>query len=121
VVARLRSGLVALALLAGCLSPTLPLPPPSAPLNIAKAQEAGHWQLRGTCADGATVLVKNEATTRITGVEDSDGDGRYFITVEAKECDRAEVWQIVGTEVSIATSFVIEPTLNGVPTGSTCP
>lgn len=116
--ARAVLGLAALALVAGaCVSPTLPLPPPDAPYQISAAPQSGYWQLRGECTPGATVLVKNDATTVIAGVEDSDRDGRYFITVQAKACDMAEVWEILGTTATTAATFVIEPTVNGTPAG----
>ncbi len=118
---RLTWGALGLALLgSACVSPTIPLPPPDAPLQISAAAQAGFWQLRGECLPGATVLVKNEATSLITGVEDSDRDGRYLITIQANACDVAELREIIGTTTSTSVAFLIEPTINGTPSGSTC-
>ena len=78
------------------------------------------WNLRGSCAPGAIVLVKNIATGRIVGTEDSDADGRYFIAIEAEECDVAEVWQIVGNEASMAAGFVVTPVTANTAPSNTC-
>jgi len=104
---------------AGCLSPTLPLPPPDEPESIGLGSE-GQWQVRGACEPGATVLVKNNATGTIVGVEDRTRNGRYFVEVEGDPCDRAEVWQLVDGESSTATGFLLEERVNGLPVDGSC-
>ncbi len=104
----------------GCVSPTLPLPPPEEPDALAESAEPGMWDVRGECAPGALVLIKNLDTGVIAGTEDKDGDGRYLIRIEATVCDGAEVTQLLGNDVSGGTFFVVEPLINGMPDGS-CP
>lgn len=106
---------------AGCLTPTLPLPPPEAPEGIGWLDEAdGVWQVRGHCTPGALVLVRNVNTGKIVGVEDRDADGRYFVEVLGEICDAAEVSQVIDDDVSGQTFFVLEPTVNGLPTSDVC-
>lgn len=113
--------------LAGCLSPTLPLPPPEAPLGVedtGKAASEGStetvWLVRGACSPGALVLVENEATGRIFGLEDDDADGRYSIGIDAVACDYATVWQIVGDTQSARTGFFVTPTQSGLADEAAC-
>ena len=101
-----------------CLSPTLPLPPPEAPDSIAMSQP-GLWDVRGSCTPGARVLITLEDGT-ITGREDTDNDGRYFIQIQAELCEGAEVTEVVGGKASDATFFVVEPVTNGMGDDS-CP
>lgn len=105
---------------AACLSPTLPLPPPEAPDSIAMSQELGMWDIRGSCTPGARVLITNPRTGVITGREDTDNDGRYFIQIDADLCDNAEVSEVVGGKTSDSTFFVVEPVTNGMGDDS-CP
>jgi hypothetical protein len=101
-----------------CLSPTLPLPPPETPDAVGASVDAGVWEVRGSCTPGATVLIRNVNTGVISGTEDKNNDGRYFIRVDAEACDGAEVFEIVDTTTSDASFFLIEPTTNGVGDGS---
>lgn len=97
------------ALLGGCLSPTLPLPPPEPPDQISpQAATPGMWTIEGTCTAGALVTVFDEKTGVGVIVEDRDGDGRYQVELEASACDLAWVAQQVDTEESSRTSFVIQ-------------
>lgn len=114
--------------LSGCLSPTLPLPPPDAPTSVTEntsnppgtEADARHWLVRGGSTAGAVVLIRNAATGRIFGVEDANFDGRYTIAVEADACDLAEVWEVVGDVSSTRTEFLIVPTLNSVADETNC-
>jgi hypothetical protein len=111
------SALLGLALLApACLSPTLPLPPPEEPDSVELADD-GVWHVRGSCTSGALVLVQNLATGAIDGIEDKDADGRYFLRVPGELCDPAEVFEVIDNDTSDRTPFLLEPTLNGLPTG----
>ena len=103
--------------LGGCLSPTLPVPPPDAPENVGLGDD-GLWEVRGRCTPGAIVLVRNLDTGAITGVEDRDANGRYLVRVAGELCARAEVWELIGDDVSGATFFLLEPKDDGLATGS---
>ncbi len=103
--------------LIGCLSPTLPLPPPEQPDAIALSGKDGVWEIRGGNTPGAVVLVKNLNTGVIAGAEDKDADGRYFLRIEGTLCDGAQVSEIVGTDTSGATFFLLEGLVNGEPAG----
>ena len=105
---------------AACVSPTLPLPPPDAPDSIGLSTEAGMWDIRGSSTPGAVVLIKNLSTGRIYGSEDRDSDGRYFVQVQAEECDAAEVWELIGDHISDSSFFVIEPIANSSPLANNC-
>src|SRR5687767_13877147 len=97
-----RALLLGLFGIAACLSPTLPLPPPEEPDSITTSEE-GVFEVRGSNTPGSVVLIKNVNTGVISGVEDKDSDGRYFIRVEGETCDGAEVYEIVGTDTSDTT------------------
>lgn len=102
-----------------CMSPTLPLPPPDAPDNIQQTA-AGSWEIRGSCTAGARVLIKNEHTGSIVGFDDEGFGGRYLIVLPAEECDAATVSEVVGDEATVATSFIVQEVVGGVPQ-SPCP
>jgi hypothetical protein len=102
--------------LGACLSPTLPVPPPEAPGDVGLGAD-GLWELRGRCTPGAVVLVRNLDTGLITGVEDRDANGSYFMRVAGELCARAEIWELIGDDVSGATFFLFEPKVNGLATG----
>lgn len=106
--------------LAACLSPTLPLPPPEQPDAISQSTDEGVWEVRGSNTPGSVVLVKNINTGLISGVEDQDSDGRYFLRVDGDPCDGAEVYEIIGSDTSDTTFFLLETVVNGVPAGD-CP
>lgn len=97
---------------AGCLAPTLPLPPPDEPDSVGTLGE-GQWELRGTVSPGATVVGIVERTGRGAVVEDRDGDGRYVLIVEAQLCDVVDVWQQDGEETSASTRVVLQEIENG--------
>ncbi|WP_437283638.1 hypothetical protein WME90_21925 [Sorangium sp. So ce375] len=105
---------LAITLLAGaaCLSPTLPLPPPEpADTMRPSADREGVWQISGNCSPGARVSLFNERTQRGVIEDDTDGNGRYHLEIEAQVCDTLLVWQELegnGGEQSEAQSFVVE-------------
>lgn len=95
---------------AGCLSPTLPLPPPEEPDYIAQSAD-GLWDIRGSSRPGSLVIIKNIDNGSIVGVEDLNDTGRYYVQLPALLCDEAEVFEIIDeTEVSSPTRFIIRPT-----------
>ena len=88
-------------LVAGCLSPTLPLPPPENPA-IGKVDSDGYVTLtgdEGSAQAGALVYAFNRET--------NDGDfkaatqnGAYKLRVRARVGDQVAVWQADGQETS---------------------
>lgn len=105
-------GLLSCAAFAGCLSPTLPLPPPGEPDGIG-ANEDGTWQIAGTCIEGAEVVVLNEATGRGAVVVDLDRNGRYVAVIEGDACDVILVSQSIGDEASGEARAVLQEVENG--------
>ncbi|TKD00816.1 hypothetical protein [Polyangium fumosum] len=111
-----------LAALPGCLSPTLPLPPPEPPDSISpQAATPGLWTVSGACLEGAIVIVFNERTGAGAVVEDRDRDGRYEVQIEAELCDLAWVAQDLGEDESARTTFVVQDrTPSGLVDPSAC-
>jgi hypothetical protein len=105
---------VSFLVLAGCVSPTLPLPPPGAPDGLSVETATGEWKVAGTCVPGALVTVFNEVTGEGSVIEDRDADGRYEVLVKAQRCDTAWVLQSLGQDVSAPTTFVIVERVNGL-------
>jgi hypothetical protein len=112
---------------AACVSPTLPLPPPSEPDTIQPSDEQpGVWVISGDCYTGALVTVFNERTRKGAIVEDSDQNGRYTVEIEAELCDLVTVRQDIetesdGIESSPPTSFVIEERDGSGTPNDACP
>lgn len=106
---------VSFLVLAGCVSPTLPLPPPDAPSGLAVETALGEWTVTGTCLHGALVTVFNEETGEGSVVEDRDQDGRYQVRIKAQRCDVGWVQQTLGQDASAPTTFVIMETVDGLP------
>jgi hypothetical protein len=76
------------ALLAGCLSPTLPLPPPSKP-DVEKI-DYGVYEVSGTLPMPGTVYVRNERTSDIFGK--NNVEQLYRLIVEAEPRDVMGLW-----------------------------
>ena len=111
-------GLAALAApAAGCLSPTLPLPPPEAPDTIQE-EGAGSWLVAGACTDHATVFVGDVKTG--SGIFRACTHGSYAITVPAKKCDTGFVSEEIDGEMSAEAKFVFQEVSEGMPTGGPC-
>ena len=104
------------ALGAGCLSPTLPLPPPEEPNTIAQGACNGdvcEWQIEGDIDPGNTVLITNTVSGSIAGEQDVD-DGHYRVPLPGRLCDLVSIAQQndVG-ERSAERTFVLQPRANG--------
>ncbi len=96
--------MAAWALLASaCLSPTLPLPPPSKPV-IDGPDAEGNVTLTGTVTSRATVYALNigtgEGRFQVTGQ-----DGAYAIVIPAQKGDELSVWYALGTDDSPSVVF----------------
>jgi hypothetical protein len=93
--------------LAGCLSPTLPLPPPNKP-DVQGPDQQGLVTLSGTTEAGATVFVENLRTGQVVGQKDLDADGLYQLVIGAELQDRVDLWYTLGSEESPHLIFEIE-------------
>lgn len=101
-----RGWLIAAALAAaGCLSPTLPLPPPSQP-TITSTETQGLVRLAGTVEPESEVFALNRNTNLISGQYTLSG--AYDFTIEAQERDAISLWYVHGTTESPPREFVIK-------------
>jgi hypothetical protein len=92
----------------GCTSPTLPLPPPSAPSETA-GTEPGTYVLTGSGAvPGAFLFVYDASapTDQIVGTVVAK-DGTWTVTVTATKGDVVQIWQETGGSDSTAINFTI--------------
>jgi hypothetical protein len=97
--------LVGLAL-AGCLSPTLPLPPPSKP-DVEGPDQQGQVTLDGFVPQSNTAVVAvNHRTGEIRG--QIVNDFHYRFQIGAEYGDLMELWYTIGDEQSPAVKFFIE-------------
>jgi hypothetical protein len=98
--------LVGLALV-GCLSPTLPLPPPSKP-DVEGPDQQGQVTLDGFVPQSDTAVVAiNHRTGEIRGQVVAN-DGHYRFAIGAQIGDLMELWYTIGDEQSPAVKFIIE-------------
>jgi hypothetical protein len=81
-----------------CLSPTLPLPPPSRPV-IEGPDERGNVTLSGNVMPEAEVYAHNTETDRIDG-QLTGPDGAYSIVVAAEVGDEITFWYTIGARKS---------------------
>ena len=101
-----RGWLLGTALLAaGCLSPTLPLPPPNDPL-VTSTDTAGLVRLTGSVEPESQVFAWNRGTDSIRG--QFTKSGIYDFTIEAQERDSITFWYIHGNVESPPAEFVIK-------------
>ncbi|HEY0463210.1 MAG TPA: hypothetical protein VGC79_03330 [Polyangiaceae bacterium] len=102
-----RAWLVGAALFAvgGCLSPTLPLPPPGDP-TVSATDTAGLVRLTGSVEPESHVLALNHSTGLIRGQYTKSG--LYDFTLEAQERDGITLWYEQGSIESPPTDFVIK-------------
>ena len=90
--------------LVGCLSPTLPLPPPGEP--TVTDQGDGTYLLQGSVPPNSEVYALNTRTMLIDGQATGE-TGAYGFKVEAQPLDPIELWYTSGTRESQLTSFSI--------------
>lgn len=102
---RRRWLVVAALFAAGCLSPTLPLPPPSDP-TVSSTDTAGLVRLTGTVEPDSDVFAKNHSTGLITGQYTKTG--LYDFTIQAQDRDAITLWYSQGNTDSPTTDFVIK-------------
>ena len=100
-----RSWLLGAALFgAGCLSPTLPLPPPSDPTLSSDSQ--GLVRLSGTVQPESEVFALNQRTNLISG--QYTASGRYEFTIAAEEQDLLSLWYVHDGAESPPLAFVVK-------------
>jgi len=91
--------------LAGCLSPTLPLPPPSRP-DVSAPDESGFARLQGIAVPQAEVIAWNHENDLIAGQVTGD-DSRYDFMIRAESGDVIELWYIEGSDESASISVTV--------------
>jgi hypothetical protein len=84
--------------LSSCLSPTLPLPPPSRP-DVSAPDAGGYVRLQGVAAPDAEVLAWNHNNDLIAGQVTGD-DSRYDFMIAGESGDFIELWYVRGTDES---------------------
>ena len=89
---------------AGCLSPTLPLPPPGDP-TITSTETVGLVRLSGAVQPDSEVFAWNHSTDAIR--DQYTKSGLYDFTLEAQERDGISLWYVHGMAESPPTDFVI--------------
>lgn len=94
---------VALAV-AGCLSPTLPLPPPDDPTVSAVSE--GVVRLAGHTHAKSEVYALNYRSNLIFGQYTESGD--YDFLVEAVQNDRLALWYVTGANESPPNDLTIK-------------
>ncbi|GEM_PF-465565 len=94
-----------LALAGGCLSPTLPLPPPSSPY-VTAPNDNGLIELTGRVPSRSPVYVHNTRTDDVVG-QFTEQDGRYQLTIAARRGDFLTLWYSEGTRNSGLTDIVV--------------
>jgi hypothetical protein len=95
------------ALAAGCLSPTLPLPPPSPP-DVAQIGQ-GVYRLSGSIPVPGTVLVQNSRTNLVYGKVVT---AVYELTVDARPGDPMLLWYESSGDASETIGFRIDGALS---------
>lgn len=95
---RLWLGIGAL-LLTGCLSPTLPLPPPSNPVVTAPDAQ-GNIQLSGYLADPGAIAEAYDLRSNVLKGKESDNTGYYKFKMQAQSGDQIEFRYELGSDIS---------------------
>jgi hypothetical protein len=106
------------ALMLGCMSPTLPLPPPASPTNEGAGTEPGTIHLHGVGVEAhALVLIVNNVpnpSENLTGQQmvtatEADGNGVWDAdNVHAVKGDVLTIWQEFGNnEASPSIDFQV--------------
>lgn len=91
------------ALCAGCLAPTLPVPPPSSP-DVSAPDSDGIVTVKGNAGSAranAIVTVWNENLAENKGVSDrARPDGSWQVKIPAQSKQTLMIWQTTGGEDS---------------------
>lgn len=89
--------------LVSCLSPTLPLPPPSRP-DVSAPDESGLVRLQGSAAPFSEVIAWNHANDVIAGQVTRESPA-YDFKIQAEVGDSIELWYIQGNDESQSVRF----------------
>lgn len=95
---------LAAGLLSACLSPTLPLPPPSNP-TVSGADADGNVHITGYVLPDSEVFVLNHANNAIAGQLTSNGS--YDFEIRAAQNDAMSIWYVQDTVQSPTTDFTV--------------
>lgn len=105
-----------LALPLGCLSPTLPLPPPNRP-DVSPPDASGITTIIGRVPEGTTALAQNLNNGRLVG--QVTADGAYELKLPAAIGDQVAIWYRDGlldsgaTQVTVPAKSATLPPLGG--------
>ncbi len=104
--ARLFALVLLVALVGGCYSPTIPLPPPDEP-ELSQLSPEGMVTVRGGATRYALVSVFNQRSGE--GVITTAGqNGGYEATLAAKAGDSLAIWQEVSGEKSPSIEVTVK-------------
>jgi hypothetical protein len=105
----------------GCLSPTLPLPPPV--VESVTQGDSGYWEITGDCYAGADVWVKNVSVAAAPGwTIECATNGLFNLSVAGKACDRIDVIQVMNEQFSPNAYARLQATQNATPVNpNACP
>lgn len=113
---RVFLGLLSGAAITGCLSPTLPLPPPEQPEVSGPDPATGEVRLRGSVPKKSQVFAINLRSKDIRG-EVVGNDGRYDFFLPARIGDEVSMFYRKGTDESQSLLFMIRNPNPEVPLG----
>jgi hypothetical protein len=91
---------------AGCLSPTLPLPPPNEPTQSTVSD--GLVRFQGTVEPQSEVFALDRNSNLIGG--QYTDSGTYDFTMQAANGDSMTLWYVNGTVESPPQDFILKPT-----------
>lgn len=98
---------------AGCLSPTLPLPPPGDP-EVTAPNVQGLVRIRGSAPRDSWVTAFNRTTQR--GFIQAAPEGRYDLEFPAETGDPIALWYEIGGRSSEVLEFTVpEPAPQPIP------
>lgn len=92
-------------LLVGCLSPTLPLPPPARP-DVSVPSSDGYVRVQGVVPALTLAVVQNRANGFVAGKETGE-NGKYSVTLLAESGDRLDIWYLDGNDRSPPTTVIV--------------
>ncbi|HET9958541.1 MAG TPA: hypothetical protein VFQ61_28800 [Polyangiaceae bacterium] len=90
---------------AACLSPTLPLPPPSEP-EVSGPTEQGLIRLTGNAPGGAWMYALNK-TSNVGVFNRATPEGRYDLEIPAEVGHRIALWYELDGEQSESLLFTV--------------